>query len=420
MLFKNQNTGKEVNVSNLTIKNDRIFFSVRGKGCGARFLNRNTCLVLDEHVEDGTYLKTAEGWEVIKKKKAAASTPQPKPTPTPANEPAEAVEVVEEEPNEENAQEAENVHTNENADEQALIAAIKNLRGGAIDLAKVREIVAEEIAKLAATEPKKAATLKAKAKAAGKKEYFCKDFEKIKKSVELGFYPYLKGAAGCGKSHTAEQVARALGLDYFSQTTIQFAHDVRGYGDAGGNFQETPFFKAFANGGLYFQDEYDRSNPDASIVLNTALANGYYDFPVVGRVDMHPNFRFMAAGNTDMKGAQDGYVTGQEQDPSSRDRVFFVECTYNHEVELNAIAEGDADLVAFIEDVRRAVSICGIEHVVSYRATKFMHETECIWGKEGCLKQKTFAGLGVDEIREIYARLRHTDNIWAQAMKNLF
>ncbi len=71
-MFRNSNTNEEVNVSNLTLKYGRIFFSVRGKGCGQRFFNRNTCLVLDEEAEDGTFLKCADGWEVIK-----GRTPKP-------------------------------------------------------------------------------------------------------------------------------------------------------------------------------------------------------------------------------------------------------------------------------------------------------------------------------------------------------
>lgn len=428
MLFKNQNTGEEVNVSNLTIKNDRIFFTVRGKGCGQRFLNRNTCLVLDEHVEDGTYLKTAEGWEVIKKKKTNGErkpkAEKPQPQPEPADEPTDAVEVVEEEPNEENAQKPENVHTtNESADEQALINAIKNLRGGAVDAAKVEEIVCNVLNRMAKDDPKKVSAVVKKARQNAKKEgeVYCEKFERIVAKVARGNNVYLYGRAGSGKSHTAEQVAERLGLDFYGQTTIQFAHDVRGYGDAGGNFQETPFFKAFSNGGLYFQDEYDRSNSEAAIVLNSALANGWYDFPIVGRVNAHPNFRFMAAGNTLMKGADEEYVTGQIIDASSRDRFgFFFEVDYSHEVELK-IAGGNEEIVAFVEDIREAIKSTGIQQVVSYRATAAMRdEVENENDKEACIVESVCKGLEKDEIREIYGALKNKENAWAKAMKKAF
>ena len=404
MQFTNKITGESINVSNLTIKDGRIFFSVRGKGCGARFFNRNVCVVMDEQVSDGTFLKCAEGWELV-------ATPRKKKT---ANKQAEPVAA---EPVAEPVEQAEDDTTNE----QALIAAIKNLRGGAVHLASVRRIVAEELAKYAQQQPQKAAKLAVvAAKNGGKKEYYCKGFKDILEDVADGFYPYLYGAAGCGKSHTAEQVAEKLGLDYYSQTTIQFAHDVKGYGDAGGNYQDTPFYKAFAFGGLYFQDEIDRSQADALIVLNTALANGYYDFPVIGRVEMHPNFRFMGAGNTLMKGAENGYITGNELDPSSRDRfATYYEIGYSHEVELNAIADGDEVLVDFIEQVRRAIKSCNIEHVCSYRATKYMAARKDR-NKAAVLKRSTFKGLEVDAIREIYSCLPDKSNPWAEAMRTLF
>ena len=425
MLFKNQNTGEEVNVSNLTLKNDRIFFSVRGKGCGARFLNRNTCLVLDEHVEDGTYLKTAEGWEVIKKKKTSGERKNQSKKSEPKNEKKNEPknETKDEKKEEEKTQKSEQKNEEKASDEQALINAIKNLRGGSVDAAKIEEIVFNVLNRLAKEDPKKVSDVVKKARQNAKKdgEVYCSKFERIVAKVARGNNVYLYGRAGSGKSHTAEQVAERLGLDFYGQTTIQFAHDVRGYGDAGGNFQETPFFKAFAHGGLYFQDEYDRSNSEAAIVLNSALANGWYDFPIVGRVNAHPNFRFMAAGNTLMKGADEEYVTGQIIDASSRDRFgFFFEVDYNHTVELK-IAGGNEEIVAFVEDIREAIKSTGIQQVVSYRATAAMRdEVENENDKEACIVESVCKGLEKDEIREIYGALKNKDNVWAKAMKKAF
>lgn len=329
------------------------------------------------------------------------------------------VEVVKEEPNKETAQTAANAQTHENADEQALIAAIKNLRGGQVDDAKVRRIFAEELAKL--SEPQQKAVAKVAKKAAKKAgEVYCEKFQRIVAKVSRGNNVYLFGPAGSGKSHTAEQVAEALGLPFYGQTTIQFAHDVRGYGDAGGNFQETQFYKAFAFGGLYFQDEYDRSNAEAAIVLNSALANGWYDFPIVGRVEAHPNFRFIAAGNTLMTGADEEYVTGQEIDASSRDRfAYFFEIDYSHEVELH-IAHGNEQIVSFVEDVRQAVKQTGIKHVISYRATASMvDEIENENDLTACCDESVFKTLDTDARREIYERLNDKQNVWAKALKKL-
>ena len=309
-----------------------------------------------------------------------------------------------------------------------VFAKLAEEKPATVDTDTVARIARSVFASLAEEQPKMAKLVAKKAKAESgeaTEEIYCEDFDDILQDVAEGFYPYLYGAAGCGKSHTAEQIARKLGLEFFCQTTIQFAHDVRGYGDAAGRFVDTPFFKAFADeehggvGGLYFQDEYDRSVPEAAIVLNTALANGYYDFPVIGRVYAHPNFRFMAAGNTRMKGGDSQYV-GQPMDASSRDRVIEYEMHYDHRVEIR-IAKGDEELVAFMEDVREAIKSVNIEHVVSYRATKYAAHM-CPIGRsmEKVLKRKVFATLERDEIAVIYGALNNTSNKWAKAMKKLF
>lgn len=464
MDFININTREIKHVSNLKMRDGRIFFTVRGKGCGTRFFNNNTCVVLDEHVADGTFLKCAEGWELTsepakpRKPRAPKATKATEPTPEPTT--TEPTTVVAEEPQPEPVEPTpepepivepkaeEPTITDPTATtmtaaaicgieakklkkelakkygamaEDILAAACVLLQGaisGVTDKTAVRKIAEDTFAEFAATEPKKAALVAAKAKSATTKEYYCKDYDDIKQDVADGWHVYLVGAAGSGKTHTAEQIARDLGLDYYTQTTVQFAHDVRGYGDAGGKFVDTPFYKAFSGGGLYFQDEFDRSYAEAAIVLNTALANGYYDFPVVGRVKAHPNFRFMAAGNTMMKGADESYVTGQVIDASSRDRfgAFYI-CEYNHDVELNAIAKGDKETVAFVEDVRKAIARCGITHIVSYRATAYMVVRKKNLAKT--LQRCTFKGLETDDVRMIYNALGNKSNAWAKAMATI-
>jgi len=427
--FKNITTGESVNVYDIKIVNGVIQAGMHnGKEKGKKFIAQFAHIFSEYRNEDGVQcFKLSEGWEVVagerKQRQPKAKKDEPKaqdePTKDEQPETVETVDVVtEDEPKDEAQPQADDDTTNE----QALIAALKNLRGGAVDIAKVREIVAEELTKLVATDAKKAAkVVEAAKKNNGKKnEVYCAKFQRIVAKVSRGNNVYLYGPAGSGKSHTAEQVAEALGLDFYGQTTIQFAHDVRGYGDAGGNYQETPFYKAFAFGGLYFQDEYDRSNAEAAIVLNSALANGWYDFPIVGRVEAHPNFRFMAAGNTLMTGADEEYVTGQEIDASSRDRfAYFFEIDYSHGVELH-IAHGNGNIVSFVEDVRQAVKQTGIKHVVSYRATAAMiDEVENENDLVACCDESVFKTLDIDARREIYERLNDKTNVWAKALKKL-
>lgn len=425
--IKNIQTGETKNVYNTEFVNGYVKNNT-GKPLGKRFANSWTGILTETTDEDGQQVFTLSAdWEVVtgkgerKQRQPKTKKDEPKAEPqqtkdeTTKDEQPEVVEVVTED-------EAQAQAEDDTTNEQALIAALKNLRGGAVDIAKVREIVAEELSKLVATDAKKAAkVIEAAKKHNGKKnEVYCAKFQRIVAKVSRGNNVYLYGPAGSGKSHTAEQVAEALGLDFYGQTTIQFAHDVRGYGDAGGNYQDTPFYKAFAFGGLYFQDEYDRSNAEAAIVLNSALANGWYDFPIVGRVEAHPNFRFMAAGNTLMTGPDEEYITGQEIDPSSRDRfAYFFEVDYSHEVELH-IAHNNESIVSFVEDVRQAVKQTGIKHVVSYRATAAMiDEVENENDLVACCDESVFKTLDTDARREIYERLNDKTNVWAKALKKL-
>lgn len=252
-------------------------------------------------------------------------------------------------------------------------------------------------------------------------EVVCEDFEEILTYVSKGAPVYLYGAAGCGKSHTARQLADALGLPFYESMQVMFAHDVKGYGDAGGNYQATPFFKAFTEGGVFFLDEVDASAPEALVVLNTAIANRRFDFPIVGNVTAHPNFRVVAAGNTAMTGADLEYVARSVQDAATENRFSFFEMQYDRRVELPVCAGGDEVLMSFITDLRQAIRAANIIKCVSYRQTKLLADPDLLkFGRVKALRRNVFKGMEADEIRIIYGYLTDKENIWAQAMYELF
>lgn len=252
-------------------------------------------------------------------------------------------------------------------------------------------------------------------------EVVCEDFEEILTYVSKGAPVYLYGAAGCGKSHTARQLADALGLPFYESMQVMFAHDVKGYGDAGGNYQSTPFFKAFTEGGVFFLDEVDASAPEALVVLNTAIANRRFDFPIVGNVTAHPNFRVVAAGNTAMTGADLEYVARSVQDAATENRFSFFEMQYDRRVELPVCAGGDEVLMNFITDLRKAIRAANIIKCVSYRQTKLLADPDLLkFGRVKALRRNVFKGMEADEIRIIYGYLTDKENIWAHAMYELF
>jgi len=246
-------------------------------------------------------------------------------------------------------------------------------------------------------------------------------FKAICTTIAKGYPLYMYGDAGTGKSHTAKQVAEALGLDFYESQQVLFAHEMKGYGDAGGNFVPTPFFKAFTNGGLFFLDEIDASQPEALVVLNTAIANRRFDFPVVGNVEAHPNFRVIAAGNTKMTGADIEYTARSVQDASTKNRFFFTNVDYTKEIE-DMLAGDDISIANFCRDLRHAKTVAQITLCVSYRSIQTLADKDMqeAWGLKDLIMGGIFKELELDEIRILYNYLENKSNKWAKAMASLF
>ena len=217
-------------------------------------------------------------------------------------------------------------------------------------------------------------------------EVFHSKFDMIKTCVENKIPVYLAGPAGSGKNHTLEQVAKVLGLDFYFTNSVQQEYKLTGFIDAGGTFHETEFYKAFTNGGLFFLDEMDASIPEVLVLLNAAIANGYFEFPN-GKVTAHKDFRVVAAGNTVGSGADESYTGRMVLDQATLDRFAIIDFGYDLKIEL-ALAKGNADLVSFIEDLRKQADEKGVRATFSYRCISMVVKLET-------------AGMNIDEIIKI-------------------
>ena len=217
-------------------------------------------------------------------------------------------------------------------------------------------------------------------------EVFHSKFDMIKTCVENKIPVYLAGPAGSGKNHTLEQVAKVLGLEFYFTNSVQQEYKLTGFIDAGGNFHETEFYKAFKNGGLFFLDEMDASIPEVLVLLNAAIANGYFEFPN-GKITAHEDFRVVAAGNTVGSGADEAYTGRMVLDQATLDRFAIIDFGYDLKIEL-ALAKGNADLVTFIEDLRKQADEKGVRATFSYRCISMVVKLET-------------AGMNIDEIIKI-------------------
>lgn len=186
---------------------------------------------------------------------------------------------------------------------------------------------------------------------------------------------YLVGPAGCGKNHICKQIAKILGLKFYYSNSITQEYKLTGFTDANGIYHETQFYKAFKDGGLFLLDELDASLPDALIILNAAISNGYFDFPApAGFVEAHPDFRVIAAGNTWGNGADLQYVGRNQLDMASLDRFAIV--TLNYSPQIEATLCPNDEMREFLRQYREIVYHSGLLAVVSYRVFKRMYIME--------------------------------------------
>jgi hypothetical protein len=150
---------------------------------------------------------------------------------------------------------------------------------------------------------------------------------------KAGYYPYVYGGAGGGKTHLAQSLASDLGVEFEIQSygIGMSKSDINGYTDAGGTYRDTPFIRAFRDGKLIAHDEYDRAM-DVQVCLNSAYANGYAS-TMAGRIDKHLKHLAVFFGNTNGDGADERYSSACEIDKSAVDRLFFISFPYDIHLE---------------------------------------------------------------------------------------
>ena len=245
---------------------------------------------------------------------------------------------------------------------------------------------------------------------------FHKDFEKICNIVANDIPLMLVGGAGAGKNYTLEQVAKGLGLTFYSTNAINQEYKLTGFIDANGTYHETEFYKAFKDGGMFFLDEIDASSPEALIILNSAIANRYFDFPI-GRIKAHKDFRVVCAGNTYGTGADMIYVGRNVLDGATLDRFVVLNFDYDEQVE-RQLAYNE-ELYLFIKDLRDAINESNLRYIVSMRAlinsTKLL---EIGIDKQTILKTVIIKNMQKDDINTIVNKLK-TSSEWTRELRKM-
>lgn len=238
-------------------------------------------------------------------------------------------------------------------------------------------------------------------------EFFHEKFDEVLSLVQLDEPVMLIGPAGSGKNHSIAQIAQALGKKMYYTNNASNEFKLTGFIDAGGHYRDTEFYKAFKNGGIFFLDEIDNSDPSALIVINSALANGYMAFPHE-TIDRHPDFRMVAAANTWGKGSDLQYVGRNALDGATLDR--FDNIFFDYDRKLERALYPSQQVLQFMWSFRDSVEKTKTPHIVSTRGIGKVYKKE-INGIpiETILRTNIIRNLGQDDLNTILGNMEDID-----------
>lgn len=176
---------------------------------------------------------------------------------------------------------------------------------------------------------------------------------------ETPVQPYLFGEAGTGKTFTSGLAAKALGMEFRTESCSIGGTEVDFFGfiDANGTYHRTAFRDVWEKGGVFLADELDKASPYVLSKLNAAFASGTgqsVEFPD-GPVPRHPDCIIIGAGNTDMRGGTEKHHTSVAVDAATMTRFVFIEWGYDEEFEFTLVDEKHHSWVKRIHAYRKAV-----------------------------------------------------------------
>lgn len=204
------------------------------------------------------------------------------------------------------------------------------------------------------------------------------EFDKIVSLAANRVNIFLTGPSGCGKTHISAELAKVLGLPFHGQSCSAgmsesiFSGWLLPIGDSGKfEYVESPFVRAYENGGVFLFDEIDAADGNTMLFLNQALANNKFflpqrfDNPVV---EKHKDFIAIAAANTFGNGADSMYNSRNALDAASMDRfrMGVVELNYSDKVESALV---DKAILALGQKIRKIISERRLRKIMS---TRFM------------------------------------------------
>mgnify|MGYP000255352114 FL=1 len=197
-------------------------------------------------------------------------------------------------------------------------------------------------------------------------------FEDVLMAISAKVNIALVGPAGSGKTTLVANIAKSLGLPFYSKSVSAQTgtHEFFGYQDANGKYVRTLFREAYENGGVFLLDEFDAGNPNVLASMNQATANGGCAF-ADGMIAKHADFTVVMAGNTFGHGATTEYVGRNAIDKATLDRFAFFTMNYDEDLEKNI--SSNKSWCKKVQALRKKATERKIKTIISPRAT-FMGE----------------------------------------------
>lgn len=204
-------------------------------------------------------------------------------------------------------------------------------------------------------------------------------------ALEMNVPTYLWGHAGVGKTSLYEQIAAVTNRPY---TRVQHTANME-EADVEGRwvvikgemvFQNGPLADAMEQGHIYCADEYDFASPMILSVYQAVLEGKPLFIKAANKkIFPHPNFRFVASGNTNGSGDETGLYQGtMMQNAANYERFGVVErvnyMPQKSEVEIltrkTSVTKGDAEnIVKFATLMREGFDKKDVAIPMSPRAT---------------------------------------------------
>jgi hypothetical protein len=201
-------------------------------------------------------------------------------------------------------------------------------------------------------------------------------FKGILELVRCRINVLMVGPSGCGKTFLAEQISKALDLNFgfvscsFGLSEGALLGRLVPTGDHGKmEYWSSDFVSCYEKGGLFLFDEIDAADPNTLVVVNAALANGRLSLPsrpAKPQAKRHENFYCMAAANTFGHGADRVYAGRAQLDGATLDRfragTTFMD--YDHKLEEDLV---DPALLERARQLRLRITANGLRRFISTR-----------------------------------------------------